>query len=529
VKKKVASRREGARRESSKPVRIPTMTETNPSFREFRRLAQQGTVVPVYRTIVADLLSPVSAFLRLNPQAFKGSKPPAKDAACHSFLLESVEGGERVGRYTFFGVDPFQTISCRGNRITLVRGREKTEETGNVFEFLRRVGSKYRSVALPGLPPFTAGAVGYLSYEAVRQLERLPARVEPDVEIDDAIFMYFRNLAAFDHVRRRLFLISNVLTEEDPGDLRSKYAAAVGELDRLERKLARPSRPPRVPSPRGKLKIRANMPQKRYEEMVERGKEYIRAGDVFQVVLSQRLTVPVRVPPFQVYRALRVVNPSPYLYYLQLGKVTVLGSSPEMLVKVAGREVEYHPIAGTRPRGKTEAEDKLLEADLLSDEKERAEHIMLVDLGRNDVGRVAEFSSVRPERIMFVERYSHVMHLVSLIKGQLRPDADSYAALAACFPAGTLTGAPKVRAMEIIDELEPTRRGLYGGAVLYADFSGNLNSCIVIRTVLIKDSKAYLQAGAGIVADSVPAREYQESMNKARAMLKAFEMAEKGL
>jgi anthranilate synthase component 1 len=271
------------------------------------------------------------------------------------------------------------------------------------------------------------------------------------------------------------------------------------------------------------------MTRKRYEEMVERGKEYIRAGDVFQVVLSQRLTVPVRVPPFQVYRALRVVNPSPYMYYLQLGDATVLGSSPEMLVKVSGRDVEYRPIAGTRPRGKTEEEDKKLEQDLLSDEKERAEHIMLVDLGRNDVGRVSEFSSVRPEQIMFVERYSHVMHLVSLIKGKLRPDADSYAALAACFPAGTLTGAPKVRAMEIIDELEPTRRGLYGGAVLYADFSGNLNSCIVIRTVLIKDAKAYLQAGAGIVADSVPALEYEESMNKARAMLRAFAIAEKGL
>ncbi len=505
------------------------MAETTPSFSEFRRLARQGTVVPLYRTIVADLLSPVSAFLRLVPQAFKGSPARGKDGSQHCFLLESVEGGERVGRYTFFGVDPFQVVSCRGDRITLARGRKKIEETGNIFGFLRRLGSKYRSVVLPGLPPFTAGAVGYLSYEAVRQLERLPARVEPDVEIDDAVFMYFRNLVAFDHVRHRLFLISNVLTEEDPGSLRAKYDAAARELDRLEQKLARPLRLARVRAPKGKLQIRSNMPEKRYVEMVDRGKEYIRAGDVFQVVLSQRLTVPVRVPPFQVYRALRVVNPSPYMYYLQLGDATVLGSSPEMLVKVTGREVEYRPIAGTRPRGKTEEEDKRLAADLLSDEKERAEHIMLVDLGRNDVGRVSEFSSVRPERVMFVERYSHVMHLVSLIKGKLRPDADSTAALAACFPAGTLTGAPKVRAMEIIDELEPTRRGLYGGAILYADFSGNLNSCIVIRTVLIKDAKAYLQAGAGIVADSVPTLEYRESINKAKAMLKAFEMAEKGL
>ncbi len=505
------------------------METTIPNFSEFRRLARQGTVVPVYRTVVADLLSPVSAFLKLAPQAFKSFKPGGRGDSHYSFLLESVEGGERVGRYTYFGVDPFQVITCRGSRITLVRGQERVEESGNIFEFLRHAGSKYRSVKLPGLPPFSAGAVGFLSYEAVRQLERLPARVEPDVEADDAIFMYFRTLVAFDHVRHRLFLISNVLTEEDSGNLREKYEHAVSQLDRLERKLDRPLRLPNIRPPHGPLRVKPNMPRKRYEEMVERGKEYIRAGDVFQVVLSQRLTVPVRVPPFQVYRALRVVNPSPYMYFLQLGKATVLGSSPEMLVKVAGSDVEYRPIAGTRPRGRTQEEDKRLEEDLLADEKERAEHIMLVDLGRNDVGRVSEFSSVHPERVMFVERYSHVMHLVSLIRGKLRPDADSYSALAACFPAGTLTGAPKVRAMEIIDELEPTRRGLYGGAVLYADFSGNLNSCIVIRTVLIKDSKAYLQAGAGIVADSVPALEFEESLNKARAMLRAFAMAEKGL
>ncbi|HET9178540.1 MAG TPA: anthranilate synthase component I [Terriglobia bacterium] len=505
------------------------MDTITPNFSEFRRLASQGTVAPVYRTVVADLLSPVSAFLKLVPGAFKGTGSRSQSASHHSFLLESVEGGERVGRYTYFGVDPFQVITCRGDRITLLRGSERVEESGNIFEYLRRVGSKYRSVKLPGLPPFSAGAVGYLSYEAVRQLERLPARVEPDVDMDDAIFMYFRTLVAFDHVRHRLFLISNVRTEEDPGTLRQKYDHAVGEIDRLELKLARPLRLPSVRAPKGTLRVKPNMTRKRYEEMVEQGKEYIRAGDVFQVVLSQRLTVPVRVPPFEVYRALRVVNPSPYMYYLQFGNSTVLGSSPEMLVKVAGRDVEYRPIAGTRPRGKTEEEDMRLEHDLLSDEKERAEHIMLVDLGRNDIGRVSEYSSVHPERVMFVERYSHVMHLVSLIRGKLRSDADSYSALAACFPAGTLTGAPKVRAMEIIDELEPTRRGLYGGAVLYADFSGNLNSCIVIRTVMIKDAKAYLQAGAGIVADSVPALEFEESMNKARAMLRAFAMAEEGL
>ncbi|HLY60810.1 MAG TPA: anthranilate synthase component I [Terriglobia bacterium] len=500
------------------------MTACLPNFAEFKRLAQHGNVVPVYRTIVADLLSPVSAYLKLAP-------PSARASAAHpySFLLESVEGGEHVGRYTFFGVDPFQVVSCRGPQITLERGSTCTHEEGNIFDYLRQVGARYRSATVPGLPPFTAGAVGYLSYETVRMLERLPARVPPDVELDDAAFMYFSNLVAFDHVQHRLFLISNVLTEEGPGSLKSKYDAAVRHLDRLERQLQQPLRVPKFKRPRGALRARPNMSPEDYQAMVDRGKEYIRAGDVFQVVLSMRLKVQVRVPTFEIYRALRVVNPSPYMYYLRMGQSTVLGSSPEMLVKVSGRQVEYRPIAGTAPRGKNEEEDTRNEAVLRADEKERAEHIMLVDLGRNDIGRVCEFSSVHPREVMFVERYSHVMHLVSSLEGKLRPDADSYAALAACFPAGTLSGAPKVRAMEIIDELEPTRRGLYGGAVLYLDFSGYLNSCIVIRTVLVRDKIAYLQAGAGIVADSVPALEYKESMNKASAMLKAFEMAEKGL
>ncbi len=500
------------------------MPDIKPSFADFQRLARRGNVVPVYRTIVADLLSPVSAFLKLAPQAGRQARTPS-----HSFLLESVEGGEHVGRYTFFGANPFQTISCRGDRITVTRGSRRGEERGNIFDYLRAIGRQYRPVPVPGLPPFSAGAVGYLSYETVRRLERLPPRVEPDVDLDDAVFMYFSNLVAFDHVQHRLFLIANVLTEQGGGPLRAKYDAAVRHLRRLERQILRPLRLPRFRRPSASLRVRPNMTRAKYQAMVERAKEYIRAGDIFQVVLSQRLEVPVRVPPFEVYRALRVVNPSPYMYFLRLGESTVLGSSPEMLVKVTGREVEYRPIAGTRPRGQTEEEDQRLEAELRSDEKERAEHIMLVDLGRNDIGRVCEFSTVRPKEVMFVERYSHVMHLVSSIQGRLRPSADSYATLAACFPAGTLSGAPKVRAMEIIDELEPTRRGLYGGAVLYLDFSGNLNSCIVIRTVLVKDRKAYLQAGAGIVADSVPAAEYQECLNKAKALLKAFEMAEKGL
>jgi len=500
------------------------MSSVVPAFPEFARLAQQGNVVPVYRTVVADLLSPVSAYLRLAPQT-------ASEEAAHpyNFLLESVEGGERVGRYTFFGIDSFQVVSSRGDRIKVVRGGRVREETGNIFDLLRQIGARYRPVTVPGLPPFSAGAVGYLSYEVVRLLERLPPRVAPDVDVDEAAFMYFSSLVAFDHVQHRLFLIANVLTEEGPGSLRAKYDAAVRQLERLKRMLARPLRVPRFRPPKGPLRVQPNMTRQHYQRMVERTKEYIRAGDIFQGVVSLRLEVPVRVPPFQIYRALRAVNPSPYLYFLRFPNATILGSSPEMLVKVSGRNVEYRPIAGTRPRGQTEADDLRLEEELKSDEKERAEHIMLVDLGRNDVGRVSEFQSVRPTEIMFVERYSHVMHLVSSIQGRLRPDADSYAALAACFPAGTLSGAPKVRAMEIIDELEPTRRALYGGAVLYLDFSGNLNSCIVIRTVLVKGKKAYLQAGAGIVADSVPSLEYQECLNKAKAMLQAFELAERGL
>jgi anthranilate synthase component 1 len=500
------------------------MPDTLPNFTEFRRLASHGNVVPVYRAVLADLLSPVSAFLRISSQRGSERRPNF-----FSFLLESVEGGERVGRYTFFGVNPFQVIVSRGTKITLHRSGERAEESGNVFQYLSEVAKTYHPVPLPGLPPFSAGAVGYLSYEAVRTLEKLPARVEPDIDLDDSLFMYFTELIAFDHVQHRIYLIANVLTEQGRESLRTKYEEALRRLDGLERALRSPLVLPAHSRPRGRLRFSSNLTRKQYEAMVERGKDYIRAGDVFQVVLSQRLTIPVRVPPFEVYRALRVVNPSPYMYFLKMGPATILGSSPEMLVKVSGRKVEYRPIAGTRPRGRTEEEDQRLEQELKTDEKERAEHIMLVDLGRNDIGRVSEYHTVKPREIMYVERYSHVMHLVSSIQATLRPDADSYAALAACFPAGTLTGAPKVRAMEIIDELEPTRRGIYGGAILYLDFSGNLNACIVIRTALVKNGKAYLQAGAGIVADSVPALEYQESLNKAQAMLKAFELAERGL
>lgn len=500
------------------------MSETLPSFSDFSRLADEGNVVPVFRPVLADLLSPAAAFLKLAPQDRRGRR-----GARYSFLLESVEGGERIGRYTFFGVDPFQVISSRGRAIRVDRGGRSALEAGSIFDYLRELNAGYHPVKVSGLPPFSAGAVGYLSHEVVRLIENLPPRVEPDVDLDDALFMYFTDLAAFDHVQHRLYLISNVVTTEGKGSLRSKYEAAVRRLDQMERALRRPLASRRSRFKGGAPRISANMSRAEFESMVRRAKEYILAGDVFQVVLSQRFTTPLRVPPFHVYRALRVINPSPYMYYLGIGDAVIIGSSPEMLVKVTGKQVEYRPIAGTRPRGATEEEDLRLEAELKSDEKERAEHIMLVDLGRNDIGRVCEFRSVCPRELMFVERYSHVMHMVSSITGTLRPGSDSYAALAACFPAGTLTGAPKVRAMEIIDELEPTRRGIYGGAILYSDFSGNLTACVAIRTAIVKGGKYYVQAGAGIVADSVPSLEYDESVNKARAALRAVELAEKGL
>ncbi len=499
-------------------------TQVFPTFGEFRKLARRGNVIPVATSVLADLVSPVAAYLKL-------ARPYQERSHPYSFLLESVEGGEHVGRYTYFGADPFQIASCRGDRIVIEREGRRSEESGGIFDYLRETGRQFRASVAPGIPPFSAGAVGYIAYEAVRQLENLPPRVEPDVELDDASFMYYRNLVAFDHVGRRMLLISNVFTDGGAGTLESKYRAATRELERMRRALDAPLHgliPSRRRRPQSRLPLKANMPRRRYEQIVERAKEYIRAGDIFQVVLSQRLTVPLRATAFDVYRALRIVNPSPYLYFLRLGPVTVVGSSPEMLVKASGRALQYRPIAGTHPRGRTEEEDAALEQRLIADEKERAEHLMLVDLGRNDLGRVAETGSVRPRELMFVERYSHVMHLVSRLEARLRPDADSYAALAACFPAGTLSGAPKIRAMEIIDELEPTRRGLYGGAVLYADFSGNLNACIAIRTIVARGGMAYLQAGAGIVADSVPAREYDESMNKACALLRAIDIAEKG-
>jgi anthranilate synthase component 1 len=386
---------------------------------------------------------------------------------------------------------------------------------------------QHRPAAVPGLPPFTAGAVGFCSYDIVRQLEKIGDDTEDDLHLPDCVLMFYDRLLAFDHLRHQIHIIAAAdVSNESP---RKAYDRALRDIARLEKKLTSGlgirSWRTQPPKSRSKLQVRPVTSRKDFEQSVRTAKEYIAAGDIFQVVLSQRLDFTPGVAPFDVYRALRAVNPSPYMYFLQMGDTHVLGSSPEMLVRVTGRKLEYRPIAGTHPRGRDEAEDHKLEAEMLSDEKERAEHVMLVDLGRNDLGRVSEYGSVKVKDLMYVERYSHVMHIVSALEGRLRPELHALDAFAACFPAGTLSGAPKVRAMQIIEELEPTRRGIYGGSVLYADFAGNLDSCIAIRTMLMQGKKAYLQAGAGIVADSDPATEYQESMSKAQAVLKAVAAA----
>jgi len=491
-----------------------------PDYKTFCRLARQGNLVPVYDTFTADLLTPVSAYLRLA----RGAR--------YSFLLESVEGGEKIARYTFAGADPVEVFRyAKGACIIEGEGRLERQES-NPIEFLRQRLGRYRPVRVPGLPPLVGGAIGYFAYDIVRLIERIPEQGRDDLGLDDAVLMFYLGLVAFDHVRHRIWIVRNVFSEGE-GTLRFKYDAAVREIAATRRALERPlgqtaNVRQRRASRAGALRVVSNLRRSRYLAAVRTAKRYIRAGDIFQVVLSQRFAARTKADPFEIYRALRVVNPSPYMYFLRLGDVAVVGSSPEMLVKVQGREAFYRPIAGTRPRGRDESEDQNLEAELTADPKERAEHIMLVDLGRNDLGRVCEYGSVRVENLMTVERYSHVMHLVSSLRGRLCPDVDCFDALMACFPAGTVSGAPKVRAMEIIDELEPTRRGIYSGAILYLDFSGNLDSCIAIRTLVAKDGVAYVQAGGGVVADSVPEREYEETVNKSRALLAALQAAHTG-
>jgi anthranilate synthase component I len=486
-----------------------------PDFQEFQRLAKQGNLIPVYEVFPADLLTPVSAYLRI------------AQGARYSFLLESVEGGEKIARYTFAGAHPEEIFRYVNGACVLENRERLVWEERDPISFLRQRVERFHPVRIPGLPPLVAGAIGYFSYDMVRLIERLPKRLRDEIGLYDAVLMFYHGLIVFDHLQHRLWIVRNVFTEGQ-GSLRAKYDAAVSEIKKTRQLLEEPviGERPRMPSKASKaLKVNSNFRPSDYLDIVRKAKKYIRAGDIFQVVLSQRFSVKADAEPFEVYRQLRALNPSPYLFHLQLNDVAVVGSSPEMLVKVQGRDVFYRPIAGTRRRGKDEAEDQRLEREMLASEKERAEHIMLVDLGRNDLGRVCEYGTVKVEKLLTVERYSHVMHIVSSLRGRLREDVDCFDALMACFPAGTVSGAPKVRAMEIIEELERSRRGIYAGGILYLDFAGNLDSCIALRTMVVKNGVAYVQAGGGIVADSTPEGEYQESVSKSKALLTALEAA----
>ncbi len=486
------------------------------SFEEFKELARRGTFVPVCKEIVADLLTPVSAFLKI------------AEHADYAFLLESVEGGEHVGRYSFLGKDPFLILRARGARTTIERAGTTTISERPFVETLRGLMADFRSPFVPDLPRFTGGAVGYFGYGAASWFEPVLGDLGAGADdADDAGFMLFDTVLAFDHVQHRMLIIANArITADD--DLESLYQFACAKIGFLERELER-SLSHAAGGHAGALDVRSNFTREAFEAQVRVAKERIAAGDIYQVVLSQRFEADVQSDPFTVYRALRHVNPSPYMYFIRMGGVSIVGSSPEMLVRVEGARVETHPIAGTRPRGRTGEEDLRLAEELKRNEKERAEHVMLVDLGRNDVGRVCEYGSVRVPQFMGLEKFSHVMHLTSIVEGRLAEDRDRLDALVSCFPAGTVSGAPKVRAMQIIKELEPSGRGLYAGAVGYLDFAGNLDFCIAIRTVIIARATAYVQAGAGIVMDSNPAAEYEETRDKARALIRALEIAQAGL
>jgi anthranilate synthase component 1 len=489
----------------------------HPTLEQVQKLARHGNVIPVYKNILGDLLTPAAAFLRV------------AQGRSRVFLLESVEGGERLARYSFIGWDPFLVVRGKDNMIQVEELGEVVKEEGRPYDKMREISRIFRSVPIPDLPPFLAGGVGYFAYDLVRQAERLPSRAEDDLGLDDFHIMYFSTILAFDHLRHRIHIIANILAGRGSQSLEARYRDALLRIEQIEKRLTAPiSLPAPAPSVSAPQPV-PNLSGSEYCEKVERAKSYITAGDIFQVVLSRRLAIPIACDAFDIYRALRFINPSPYMIFLRMDRVSIVGASPEMLVKVQGRRVEYGPIAGTRPRGATPEEDARLAGELLADEKERAEHIMLVDLGRNDLGRVCEFGSVRVTDLMRIEKYSHVMHLVSSVEGKLREGLDCFHALEACLPAGTVSGAPKVRAMEIIEELEPCRRGIYGGAVGYADFSGNLDTCIALRTLVITDGTAYIQAGGGIVADSIPEKEREEAENKARALLQAIEFAYRGL
>jgi anthranilate synthase component I len=496
----------------------------HPALEELKKLKSQGNLAPVYREINADLETPVSAYLKIA----RGN---------YSFLLESVEGGERLARYSFIGTEPAKVIQT-GNHDNVIPppqteilrfaqdDKKEAQDDRNIdpLQLIEQEFKKYNTIQIEGLPRFHGGMVGYLSYETARYFERLPSPEKNPLDLPECVLMLAETLLIFDHISHKIKVVSHVRLD---GDIEKSYKAATSKIDELVARLGRPLTLANAPATKPCTNaVTSNVTQAEYERMVTRMKDHIFEGDIIQGVPSLRLARETRAAPFAVYRALRSINPSPYMYFLHLNDVDIVGTSPELLVRVEDGIVSNHPIAGTRPRHAESAADKALEAELRNDEKEKAEHLMLVDLARNDVGRISEPGTVKVTQFMDIERYSHVMHLVSHVQGKLRAGLTQYDALRACFPAGTVSGAPKIRAMEIIAELEPDKRGPYAGAVGYFDFSGNIDTCIAIRTIIIKDGTAYVQVGAGIVADSVPANEYRECMNKAQALLSAIDQAE---
>jgi anthranilate synthase component 1 len=486
-----------------------------PSFDAFKAKASQGNLIPVYCEIMADLETPVAAFLKLDRGDF-------------SFLLESVEGGEKWGRYCFLGGEPSIIFQSKGARVEITRnGHSEVQDGVDPLDALKHLMREYHPVEVEGLPRFFGGAVGYLTYDMVRFFERLPDQTVDDLNVPDAMFMITDTIVIFDHMLQKIKVVSNALVDGPP---EKAYRQAIAKIDQLIARLRQPVPPrPIRQSPVGPLTLTSNFAKEAYERVVERAKEYIRAGDIIQVVPSQRFEAPIGVDPFDIYRALRTVNPSPYMFYLKCRDLRLVGSSPEVNVRLEGSLIELRPLAGTRRRGGNAAEDVEIAGELMQDPKERAEHIMLVDLGRNDVGRVAKIGSVKVTELLQIEKYSHVMHLVSHVVGELAEGQDCYDVMRATFPQGTVSGAPKIRAMEIIEELEPTKRGPYAGAVGYFGYSGNMDTCIALRTMTVKGNTAYLQAGGGVVADSVPELEYEETLNKARALMRAIELAQAGI
>lgn len=492
-----------------------------PDFKTFQDLSRGHRLVPVWRCLFSDALTPVTGFHRIDTGG----------SAC---LFESVIGGEKVGRYSFLAAEPFLELMATRTSVTIVSGDDVEQyEAADPLEEIRKRLTQYKAAHLPQLPPFTAGAVGYASYDVVRYTEHLPNAPTDDRDLPDLCFGFYDHMVVFDNVSKTMFVIAMAHLDEDGANVEQAFDDAKRRVDDLVTQLSTPAAalPTADIDTTGEptISYQSNFEKNAFMDAVDKCVEYIRAGDIFQVVLSQRLELDIQSDPFEIYRTLRVVNPSPFMFFVRSGETTLVGSSPEIMCRVMDGKVTVRPLAGTRKRGKDDEEDKRLAEELLADPKERAEHVMLVDLGRNDVGRVAKYGSVEISDVMVIERYSHVMHISSTVTGELADGKDAFDALKAALPAGTLSGAPKVRAMEIIDELEPHRRGPYGGAVGYFDYAGNMDTCIALRTLVIKDGKAYVQAGAGVVADSVPELEYQETLNKARGLLKAIEVTEQRL